>query len=480
MSKLTIHCQLNLPPWTDRFLARSGTKWLKVMDPGDERPLPSWDGNLIVRLCDSEEEQILTLQEVRRGDARSWFERHEARIRARPWLASPSVWLEHVNEPNPVADKGFCKGLDTFTADLARILWQECGVKSAGFCFSVGTPEVWAMKHFARGMAALRQYGGLWALHEYGWPAMNTGDGWTTLRYRHLVAELRRLGIAFPNIVITECGIDKLLINIRGGWRVVDELPEHYMEQLAWYDSEIMRDPYVVCATVFTATPNWQWLSYEVTEPLADLMARHIARTPTPEVQPSNVLQPGDKGFDASKYQTNINWELVKREGWKFVILRASGPNKSKDWTHIEKDPLLDSHYAGARSAGLRIGAYHYLIPKMDTQALAFRSACDGKMLSEGQFGDIECAGLTAEKCRLFLEACDRQFGSTTGVYTRASYFDRFGAVDWAKGRRLWVAHYGVSQPTLPKMWDVWDIHQHSDKGKVGGDWPVDLNVYKG
>lgn len=68
------------------------------------------------------------------------------------------------------------------------------------------------------------------------------------------------------------------------------------------------------------------------------------------------------KGIDTSKYnhQTGatsddllpIDWEALKAAGVEFVILRAG--------TSLGKDPAFEDDYAGAKAAGIQVGAYFY------------------------------------------------------------------------------------------------------------------------
>ena len=56
--------------------------------------------------------------------------------------------------------------------------------------------------------------------------------------------------------------------------------------------------------------------------------------------------------IDVSTWQRNIDWQRVKAAGIKAVIIRAG--------FGVTKDNQFENHYAGARAAGLHIGAYWY------------------------------------------------------------------------------------------------------------------------
>lgn len=195
------------------------------------------------------------------------------------------------------------------------------------------------------------------------------------------------------------------------------------------------------------------------------------------------------RGLDVSKYQTvNINWDLLRREGYRFAFFRASGPDKSRDWTRLEKDPNFDTHYERAGNAGFVRGAYHYLLPDLHQQAAFFAEAVGDRPLEANYWGDVEQHGLTVEKCESFFEALDRQIGRMAGIYTRASFLNGLGVeqseIVTVRGQRpLWVAHFDADKPSLPRGWNNWQFWQYTvtDRGAVPSiPQRVDLNYYNG
>ena len=98
------------------------------------------------------------------------------------------------------------------------------------------------------------------------------------------------------------------------------------------------------------------------------------------------------KGIDVSKWQadksgnTKVDFSLLKRSGYEFVILRAS--------IGRSKDISFESHYKAAKAAGLHIGAYHYLNAKTRDEALAeadfFLKTINGRQLDYPICLDIE------------------------------------------------------------------------------------------
>lgn len=85
-----------------------------------------------------------------------------------------------------------------------------------------------------------------------------------------------------------------------------------------------------------------------------------------------------------------------------------------------------------------------------------------------------------ARGVRTWLETVEQATGRRPILYVRAGFWDAsVGAA--MPDYPLWVAHYGVSQPSLPAGWNAWTFWQHSQTGRVagvGGD--VDLNRFAG
>jgi len=195
------------------------------------------------------------------------------------------------------------------------------------------------------------------------------------------------------------------------------------------------------------------------------------------------------RGLDVSKYQTvNIDWDLLRSEGYRFVLMRASGPDRPHNWTGLEKDPHFDTHYERAGKAGFLRGAYHYLVPDLAQQAAFFVDTIGERTLELGYWGDVEEGGLTSKKCEAFFEALDRQIPKPAGIYSRASFLNGIKShlseiLTQGGERPLWVAHFDAERPTLPRGWDHWKFWQYTvtQVGAVPSiPGRVDLDYYCG
>jgi hypothetical protein len=368
MAEYGLHCQLGLPPWAQRFYEVSGSRWLKVMDPGDEEPLPRMPHvNVLVRFDEPED---VAAAEVLAGayGARQRFERvHDRFLRHRPWLAKPWYYLEHMNEPSNAGilrTKAGRLALDAFTAEYTRLLSFILGIRSVGYNLGVGHPEPeHVVQIFRQGLPALKRYRGLWGLHEYGWPDMATGDGWWTLRYRHTVKALEQAGIEYPNLVINECGVDGLLVGQARGWLSVNNNPEVHLAQLAWYLWRLRETPYVAAAFPFTTTPEASWFTYEVHEDLGMRLATWMRDNP-PEVQiPPSVFDVIEacrampKNPDPATEWPNRDKASIKR-----VVIHHSVTEVPENTPEAELQHLKNIARGHIRIANWWTIGYHYCI----------------------------------------------------------------------------------------------------------------------
>ena len=73
------------------------------------------------------------------------------------------------------------------------------------------------------------------------------------------------------------------------------------------------------------------------------------------------------RGIDVSKYQRNINWNIVKNSGIDFVMIRSgyTGYGFSENPKTVT-DTEFQSHITGAYKAGLKVGVYYF------TQAISY------------------------------------------------------------------------------------------------------------
>ncbi|RLC78560.1 MAG: glycoside hydrolase [Chloroflexi bacterium] len=187
-------------------------------------------------------------------------------------------------------------------------------------------------------------------------------------------------------------------------------------------------------------------------------------------------------GIDVSRWQGDINWEMVAAAGYRFAIVRATIGN-------YYTDPRFYGNWSGAGDAGLLVSAYHVVTPEhpADSQVDRFLDVLGDRKADLPLVLDVELsrgispAGITA--CvRDCVQKVEQQDGRKPIIYTAGWFWNHkvLESPEWAECD-LWVAHYGVSTPTLPTGWSEWKFWQHSEKGQVPGiAAATDLNQFNG
>ena len=239
------------------------------------------------------------------------------------------------------------------------------------------------------------------------------------------------------------------------------------------------------------------------------------------------------KGIDVAHWESHVDWAKVRTQGIHFAFIKAS----QADFT----DRMFDSHWAGAKQAGILRGAYHFLDPKvdgriqaetylrkvmlepgdlppvLDLEELKVQEPVDPKGSkgskpgkdkgSKGAKGGKpkKAPGLvpnaqiisSAEK---WLSKVEAETGRKPIIYSGPFFLrDRVSGPagqppQWAKNYMLWIANYLDHEirdndlPLQPKGWPDWTFWQYSEKGMLDGvlneegtqQTRVDLNFYRG
>ena len=107
-------------------------------------------------------------------------------------------------------------------------------------------------------------------LHSYSWPTLQDGAEWYALRYRKLLAD-------FPKhkVILTECGVTNAVIAGQPdvGWRTRNNR-EEYINSLVEFNKELVKDDYVIGATVFNVGPSYGWDTFRSDEELLEAVKR--------------------------------------------------------------------------------------------------------------------------------------------------------------------------------------------------------------
>lgn len=156
------------------------------------------------------------------------------------------------------------------------------------------------------------------------------------------------------------------------------------------------------------------------------------------------------KGIDISTYQRNVDFKKLKAAGVQFVIIRA-GYGDVLSYPG-QKDAMFESHYKGAKDAGLYVGAYWYMYATTTAgakrEAQGFIQTIKGKQFDMPVYLDLEeksqfntgrdnCSAMVTAFCSEMEKA-----GYFTGLYISRSPLQQYIKADVAKKYALWVAEY--------------------------------------
>ncbi len=178
------------------------------------------------------------------------------------------------------------------------------------------------------------------------------------------------------------------------------------------------------------------------------------------------------RGVDVSSWQhpggKAIDWAAVKAAGIEFAMVKAT---QDVNYTN----PYLHEDLAGARAAGLLVGAYHYVAPGTpgEEQARYFVQALMGQHLELGAWLDWELGPLPDWEVTTLYNALRLEVDQVrpgTGLYTGEAWRETFGRLNLPIAR-LWEADWGVSAP--PPGCLIWQRGQETVDGIEG---PVDVD----
>jgi hypothetical protein len=213
---------------------------------------------------------------------------------------------EGFNEPVP-GDEDQMRKLADLEAERVRLL-AENGLRAVVGNFGTGQPPLEWWPAFRPALEAAQSHSSYLGLHEYSAPTIwfNTNrpdldfradladEGWLTLRYRKVYRQyLHPWGLRLP-LLITECGVDGLVgdrpgpqgkgwTDFAGYWAELGmgwDTPGNYVEQLAWYDSQLQLDDYVAGSAVFAMTAFQEWESYQLQGEAATILQQYLSVHP--------------------------------------------------------------------------------------------------------------------------------------------------------------------------------------------------------
>ena len=191
-------------------------------------------------------------------------------------------------------------------------------------------------------------------------------------------------------------------------------------------------------------------------------------------------------GIDVSQHQGIIDWQQVADAGIEFVFLRVG--NRGYQEGKLSADKRFEENYAGAKAAGLKVGAYFFSqaisVEEAYEEALFALELLKGKTLELPLVYDweyISADARTGQVTGKLLTDCTLAFCQAveSAGYQSMIYFNKSQALIQLQLQRLedypmWLAMYDTSA-AFPYRVDCWQYSNTGSIPGIGGN--VDLNL---
>ena len=191
------------------------------------------------------------------------------------------------------------------------------------------------------------------------------------------------------------------------------------------------------------------------------------------------------RGIDVSQHQGEIDWPLVKAQGFHFAFIKAT-----EGGDHV--DTRFSNNWKGARAAGIFTVAYHFYRfckPGFEQAKNFIRTVpADPKALPivlDLEFGgncnhEVPVAELVREVGD-FVQTVEKVHSQTPIFYATPEFYERYlkyHAHLFPK-HTLWIRN--VYYEPRQEDCEEWGFWQFANRGRLDGiSGPVDLNVYCG
>lgn len=192
------------------------------------------------------------------------------------------------------------------------------------------------------------------------------------------------------------------------------------------------------------------------------------------------------RGVDVSKYQGNIDWDVLSSEDIQFAYIKATEGS-----TYV--DGFWEINYKNALGTGLRIGAYHFFSFESDglTQADNFISAVPKNdellppVVDFEFYRDYEKNPPDVNKTRKNLNELllklEQYYGVKPVIYATEKSYKTY-LCNTYNHYDIWIRSI-FTKPELPdgRQWTFWQYSSRETlKGYSGEEKFIDMNVFNG
>ena len=163
------------------------------------------------------------------------------------------------------------------------------------------------------------------------------------------------------------------------------------------------------------------------------------------------------KGIDVSEHQGVIDWAKVAKDGVQFAVIRAGYGRELS-----QKDKQFERNYAGAKAAGIKVGAYWYSyansVERGEQEARACLKVLEGKRFELPIFFDQEYEKsilALSNKTRTdivlkFLETVKGATAPNSTTPARSGRGSTPAKAEWQASRAMWITITGILRSPTP------------------------------
>ena len=186
------------------------------------------------------------------------------------------------------------------------------------------------------------------------------------------------------------------------------------------------------------------------------------------------------QGLDCYHGDIVQDWNQVANAGVKYVFLKAS---------EFSVDPKFKMRWNALRDLGFIRGAYHFFHPSNDPagQADLFLQTVgpllsgDLPLVMDWESTDGQPSYKDRANAMTFLSRIENAIKTYPIIYTSPYFAEQLNLDIRFEKFPLWIAHYGVNCPSVPKPWKNWTFWQTSEQAKIPGVLgPCDEDVFNG
>lgn len=188
-------------------------------------------------------------------------------------------------------------------------------------------------------------------------------------------------------------------------------------------------------------------------------------------------------GIDVSRYQGNIDWELLRNASIQSSPLRFVFIKGTEGVSIVDEN--FNLNFYQARKNDFIRGVYHFYTPDVDAtrQARFFMKQVHLEpgdlppVLDVEQAGDLSREDLQRE-VKKWLALVEERYGVKPIIYSGYKFKLKYLNDSLLNTYPFWIAHYYVERLAYQGAWDFW---QYTDSGKLKGiEGYVDCNLFRG